>query len=35
MEINRPVSAVLVSHTATSILDKRENLEQFAAMGLK
>jgi outer membrane receptor protein involved in Fe transport len=32
-EINRPVSAVLVSQTATSILDKRENLGQILSQG--
>jgi outer membrane receptor protein involved in Fe transport len=32
-EINRPVSAVLISSTATSILDKRENLGQILSQG--
>jgi outer membrane receptor protein involved in Fe transport len=32
-EINRPVSAVLISSTATSILDKRENLGQIVSQG--
>jgi outer membrane receptor protein involved in Fe transport len=32
-EINRPVSAVLVSSTATSILEKRENLGQILSQG--
>jgi len=31
--INRPVSAVLISSTATSILDKRENLGQILSQG--
>jgi outer membrane receptor protein involved in Fe transport len=34
-EINRPVSAVLVSQTGTSILDKRENLGQLRSQGLE
>ncbi len=34
-EINRPVSAVLVSQTATSILDKRQNLGQLRSQGLE
>jgi outer membrane receptor protein involved in Fe transport len=33
IEINRPVSAVLISSTATSILDKRENLGQIVSQG--
>ena len=32
-EINRPVSAVLISSTATSILDMRENLGQILSQG--
>jgi outer membrane receptor protein involved in Fe transport len=32
-EINRPVSAVFVSSTATSILDKRQNLGQIVSQG--
>jgi outer membrane receptor protein involved in Fe transport len=32
-EINRPVSAVLVSSTATSILDMRQNLGQILSQG--
>jgi outer membrane receptor protein involved in Fe transport len=32
-EINRPVSAVLISSTATSILDRRENLGQIVSQG--
>ncbi len=32
-EINRPVSAVLVSSTATTILDKRQNLGQILSQG--
>ncbi|HEX9201294.1 MAG TPA: TonB-dependent receptor [Acidobacteriaceae bacterium] len=32
-EINRPISAVLVSNTATSILDKRQNLGQIVSQG--
>ena len=34
-EINRPVSAVLISQTATSILDKRQNLGQLRSQGLE
>ena len=32
-EINRPVSAVLISSTATTILDRRENLGQILSQG--
>ena len=32
-QINRPVSAVLISSTATSILDRRENLGQIVSQG--
>jgi outer membrane receptor protein involved in Fe transport len=32
-EINRPVSAVLLSSTATAILDRRENLGQILSQG--
>src|ERR1035437_4507595 len=32
-EINRPVSAIFVSSTATSILDKRQNLGQIISQG--
>jgi outer membrane receptor protein involved in Fe transport len=32
-EINRPVSAVLISSTPTSILDRRENLGQIVSQG--
>ena len=32
-EINRPISAVLVSSTATTILDKRQNLGQIVSQG--
>ena len=32
-EINRPVSAVLISSTATTITDKRENLGQILSQG--
>ena len=32
-EINRPVSAVFVSNTATTILDKRQNLGQILSQG--
>jgi outer membrane receptor protein involved in Fe transport len=32
-QINRPVSAVLISSSATSILDKRENLGQILSQG--
>jgi outer membrane receptor protein involved in Fe transport len=32
-EINRPVSAVLISSTPTSILDKRQNLGQILSQG--
>jgi outer membrane receptor protein involved in Fe transport len=32
-EINRPISAVLVSSTATTILDKRQNLGQIISQG--
>jgi outer membrane receptor protein involved in Fe transport len=32
-EMNRPVSAVLISSTAASILDKRENLGQILSQG--
>jgi outer membrane receptor protein involved in Fe transport len=32
-QINRPVSAVLISSTATSILEKRENLGQIVSQG--
>ena len=34
-EINRPVSAVLISQTATSILDKRQNLGQLRSQGVE
>jgi len=34
-EINRPVSALLISQTPTSILDKRENLGQIRSDGVE
>ncbi|GAC1646102.1 MAG: TonB-dependent receptor [Acidobacteriaceae bacterium] len=32
-EINRPISAVLISRTATSVLEKRQNLGQIISQG--
>jgi outer membrane receptor protein involved in Fe transport len=34
-EVNRPVAAVLVSSTATTILEMRQNLGQFQSQGLE